>query len=228
MRRLAPTLAAVAASLLLASCFTGERPSFDPTDTLGPPNGASGASGPGTIADGLPGTPAELAQLFGARARGPETATYEIRPSSSSAVPVTATVSRDVDRIVVSVRDIQYRTDASGPRTCRASTKSCTRGLNSQPLSDLLITAQFWGPAIRQQLESPTLAARIGPIRTTQAQIAGQLSICIDVPGPQVTDRYCAVPTGLLAALSTAAVSITMTNYGPEFDEQLWAEYADA
>lgn len=221
-------LAVVAASSFLAACFTGERPSFDPTDTLGTRNGASGVSGPGTIADGLPTTPAELAKLFGTRARGRETATYEIRPTSSSGSAVVATVSRDTGRLVVQVRNIQYRTDSSGPRTCRDTSKSCTRGLNSQPLSDLLITAQFWGPAIRQQLESPTLAARIGPTQTTQAEIADQLSICIDVPGPQVTDRYCALPTGLLAALRTAAVTITMTDYVPDFDEELWAKYSGA
>lgn len=225
VRRLVPLTVVAAASLMLSACFTGERPSFDPTDTIGTESAPADASGPGTITDGLPSTPAELAALFGARASGPETATFEIRTTSATGDPVVATVSRDLTRLVVSVRDLQYRTNERGPRTCRNATKSCTRGLNSQPLSDLLITAQFWGPAIRQQLESPALAARIGPIRTTQSQIAEQLAVCIDVPGPQVTDRYCALPTGMLAALSTAAVSITMVDYVPEFDEQLWAVF---
>lgn len=225
VRRLVPLTAVAAAGLLLSACFTGERPSFDPTVTIDTQGTAAGASGPGTIAEGLPSTPAELAALFGARASGAETAAFEIRPTSSTAKPVLATVSRDLTRLVVSIREIQYRTDERGPQTCRTTTQSCTRGLNSQPLSDLQISAQFWGPAIRQQLESPALAARIGPIRTTQATIAEQLAVCIDVPGPQVTDRYCALPTGMLAALSTAAVTVTLVDYLPEFDESLWEAF---
>lgn len=227
MRKSASLLAVASASLLLTACFTGERASFAPDDSVALASD-SGASGPASVADNLPSDPKALAALFGTAARAPETATYEIRASGSSEPPVQAVVSRDVERVLVSVRDVQYRVTSGNPVTCREATQSCTRGLNSQPLSDLSIGAQFWGPAIRQQLQSPTLASRIGPVRTAEAQIAGQLSICIDVPGPQVTDRYCALPTGLLATLTTAAVSITLTSYEPSFDETLWAAFPDA
>lgn len=227
MRKTASLLAVASAAIMLSACFTGERPSFAPDDTLAPANN-TGESGPASVADDLPSDPKALAALFGSAARAPETATYEIRPTGSSEPAVVAVVSRDAERLMVSVRDIQYRVESGNPLTCREATQSCTRGLNSQPLSDLNIGAQFWGPAIRQQLQSPTLASRIGPVRTTEAQIAGQLSICIDVPGPQVTDRYCALPTGLLATLNTAAVSITLTSYEPSFDETRWAAFPDA
>lgn len=205
--------------------MTGERASIDtsvsPDTTL-----FTGESAPSVTGPSGPATAATLALLFGQATNAPETATYEIRPTGSSE-SVQATVSRDATRTVVTIRDLQYRSDSSGPRTCRTSTQVCTQGFNSQPLSDLNITAQFWGPSVRQELRSPTLAARIGPIRTTQETIAGQPATCVDVPGPQVTDRYCALASGLLAQKSTARVSIELGSYGETFDESAWAEFAD-
>lgn len=209
---------------LLSSCFTGERASIDPDATL--PN--SGESSDTTVDNGLPTSAQQLADLLGTPATAPETATYEITPTSQS-TPVVAVVSRTEGRVVVSIRDVQYRTDEGGPATCRrtGAVGTCTPGFNAQPLSDLGISALFWGPSARQELRSPTLAARIGPIATSQAEIAGQASTCIDIPGPQVTERYCALPSGLLAAKSTARVVITLTSYTQTFDESLWAEFTD-
>jgi hypothetical protein len=203
--------------------MTGERASIDSSATLGPATDAvdTTVSTPGTVG---PATAEALADLLGRAASGPETATYEIRPTGGTAT-TEAIVSRDTTRIVVSIRDVQYRSDATGPRTCRRSTGTCTQGFNSQPLSDLNVTAQFWGPSVRQELRSPTLAARIGPIRTTETAIAEEPARCVDVPGPQLTDRYCALTTGLLAQKTTARVEIVLTSYDPTFDEALWAEY---
>lgn len=206
-------------AVLLSSCFTGERASIDSTATL--PN--DGEPSDTAVDSGLPTSAKQLADLLGSPATSPETATYEITPTSQS-TPVVAVVSRDQGRTVVSIRGVQYRTDDSGPSTCRSEATTCSRGFNSQPLSDLGISAQFWGPSARQELRSPTLAARIGPIATSQAQIAGQTATCIDIPGPQVTERYCALPTGMLAAKSTARVVITLTSYTATFDESLWSE----
>lgn len=210
-------------SLGLAACMTGERASIDTSpganlnaDTT-PADSDTGVS--------VPATAEALALLFGQAADGPETVVYSIQPTGSEAT-VEATVSRDQTRSVVSIREIQYRSDGSGPRTCRASVSTCTQGFNSQPLSDLNVTARFWGPSVRQELRSPSLAARIGPIRTTQETVAGQAATCIEVPGPQLTDRYCAFASGMLARKSTARVTIEVTSYSATFDEALWAEFA--
>ena len=206
---------------VLAGCFTGERASIDVGATL-PPTSVTGATG----AASLPTSAEQLAELLGTPAKGPETATYEITPTSQS-TPVLAVVSRTNGRVVVSIRDVQYRTDESGPVTCRTTTQACTPGFNAQPLSDLGITALFWGPGARQELRSPGLAARIGPIAATTAEILGQRVACIDIPGPQVTERYCALPTGMLAAKSSARVVITLSAYTATFDDALWLEFAD-
>lgn len=208
----------------LAGCFTGERASIDPNQskpdvTEAPIDTAPTVSGPSG-----PQTAASLATLFGKPATGPETATFELRPTTQSE-PITAVVTRDATRTVVSIRDVQYRSDENGPSTCRRTTKVCTRGFNAQPVSDLNITAQFWGPSVRQELRSPTLASRIGPVKTSNETLAGQAALCIDVPGPQVTDRYCALSTGMLAQKTTARVVITLVTYAATFDETLWSEF---
>ena len=222
-----PLLAAglgVAFLLGLTACFTGERASIDtsPSTTTvvaAPVDTEPSASGPSG-----PKTAASLASLFGKKATGPETATFEIRPTTQTE-PITAVVSRDESRTLVSIRDVQYRSDESGPSTCRRAANTCTRGFNAQPLSDLNITAQFWGPSVRQELRSPTLASRIGPVATSNETLSGQSAVCIDIPGPQVTDRYCALSSGMLAQKTTARVVITLVSYSQTFDETLWAEF---
>jgi hypothetical protein len=209
----------------LSACFTGQRASIDssaslPTDTEAPadttPPGATDPAGPTTAA--------ALASLFGKPASAAETASFELRPTTQSE-PITVVVTRDATRTLVSIRDVQYRSGASGPSTCRRTTKVCTRGFNAQPISDLNISAQFWGPSVRQELRSPTLASRIGPVTTSHETLAGQAALCIDVPGPQVTDRYCALASGMLAQKTTARVVITLTAYTTSFEESLWAEF---
>ncbi|MSW20785.1 MAG: hypothetical protein F2873_07780 [Actinobacteria bacterium] len=209
---------------MLSACFTGERATVDTSETMPSPVSTTLEAPDTTIPPGAPKTAAALASLFGAPAKGPETATFEIRPTDQ-AETVTAVVTRDATRTVVSVRDVQFRSGAAGPSTCRQQTDVCTPGFNSQPLSDLGITAQFWGPSVRQELRSPTLAARIGPVTTTDTTIAGQVAVCIDVPGPDLTVRYCALPTGMLASKSTARVAIELVAYSDTFDEQLWAKF---
>jgi hypothetical protein len=223
-----PVLAAAVALIFagaLSACFTGQRSSYAPDDTAGAAD-ATGVTGPESTATAPSGAtgPTAFASLFGAPARTPETATYSIRPTTGTGT-VTAIVSREAGRTVVSVRNVQYRTSASGPTTCRLETNSCTKGFNAQPISDLNISAQFWGPGVRQELRSPTLAARIGPVTTHSATFAGQSSTCIDVPGPQVTEQYCALPTGMVAHKNTARVEITLVAYSATFDDSLWSSF---
>jgi len=223
-----PLLAATVATTLalgLTGCFTGQRASIETGATMPPPtSAASETTVPGVTDPAGPKTAAALADLFGIPAKAAETATFEIRPTTQTE-PITAVVTRDADRVLVSIRDLQFRSDANGPSTCRRATSTCTRGFNAQPLSDLNISAQFWGPSVRQELRSPTLASRIGPVQTSRSTIADQPALCLEVPGPQVTDRYCALGSGMLAQKTTARVVITLVSYTTTFDETLWAEF---
>ena len=208
----------------LTGCFTGERASIDSTASMPANTEAPVDTEPEATGSTGPKTAASLASLFGKPATGPETATFEVRPTTQSE-PITAVVSRDATRTLVSIRDVQYRSDENGPSTCRRTSNTCTRGFNAQPLSDLNISAQFWGPSVRQELRSPTLASRIGPVTTSNETLAGEAAVCIDVPGPQVTDRYCALSSGMLAQKTTARVVIALVSYSQTFDETLWTEF---
>jgi hypothetical protein len=218
---------AVAAAL--TACQTGERPSFDASSDRSPADRdtapaveAATAHTPdnaGSAASERPGMPAALFITSGAA----ETATYEVRQSSQGVTAV-VTVSREPGRTVVEVRGTQFREEDGERQTCNVDTNVCEPEFAEQRLSDLQISTGFWGPAVRRELESPTLDARIGPLEYEPDTYAGQTATCVVVPGPSRTDRYCALPSGLLAAKATAAVSIELVDYHTGFDEALWAK----
>ncbi len=205
----------MAVAAVLTACQTGERPSFDtvPSD--------SGAA-PADQDDSGPSP--ELAALIGLLSSPPppgETATYEI-VQATQGVTATATLVRDGERTALDVRDTQFRESDGRQETCERGSGVCSAGYAEQLLSDLQITTGFWGPALRQTLTSPTLGARIGPITTFSRTIAGQQATCIEIPGPSRVDRYCALSTGIAAAIETAAVTVALTDYRATFDESTW------
>ncbi len=173
-------------------------------------------------------TPASpLAALLGRPATSAETATYLVRPTYST-TPVSAVVSRDATRVVVSIRNIEYRTSGGTSETCNRTTKTCAAGLDAQPVSDLLITSQFWGPAPSAALRSPTLVNRIGPMATSVTTVSGQHASCVSIPGPDLTEQYCALDSGLLASEHTGRVEIVLSSYHAGFDQTLWSEFPGA
>jgi len=217
------------AAVALTACQTGERPSFDTT----PDNGATadtqaGASRPVEVATG--GTPdnattarSGYTDLFDTSSGVTETAVYTVVQTAQQVTAI-ATLSRDGDRTVVEVRGVQYRGEGDEQTTCVVATGACEAGYDEQPLSDLQITSGFWGPAVVAKLASPTYRARIGPVTTSTITVAGQDAVCVDIPGPDRTDRYCALKSGALAAMDTAYVRVELTSYEPSFDESVWAE----
>jgi hypothetical protein len=212
---------------VLSGCFTGKRAASTPdTSPAAPATSVDGATGPTTTVETSP-ILETVAVLLGQSAKSPETATYSVRPTSrSTATPVT--VSRDADRTVVSIRNIEYRITARGSRTCRRDTHKCVPGLDAQPISDLLISATFWGPAARQALRAPGMVAKGSSATTSTLAVAGQSAMCVTIPGPNVNERYCALPTGMLAAENTVRVDIALTTYNREFAQALWDEFPES
>lgn len=205
----------MAVAAVLTACQTGERPSFD---TVPSDSGAAPAdqddSGPS------PELTAFIELLSSPPPPG-ETATYSI-VQATQGVTAAATLVRDSDRTALDVRDAQFRESDGQQETCERASGVCASGYAEQRLSDLQITSGFWGPALRTTLASPTLAARIGPITTFSRTIAGQQATCIEIPGPSRVDRYCVLPSGIVATVETAAVNVELTEYRASFDESIW------
>jgi len=225
-------LVVAAAVVALTACQTGERPSFDTSNT----SGAQGATTTSTTMDdvasstveGVPETTVADANpysaLFATSADVSETAVYEVRQTAQQ-VTATVTVSRMPGRTLVDVRGFQFRDNGGAHETCNVDTQTCEPDYAEQRLSDLQISSGFWGPAIRRELNSPTLASRIGPVTTSDETIAGEPVTCVNVPGPSRSDRYCALATGMLAEKDTAAVTIDLVEYRHAFAEDLWNQF---
>lgn len=216
---------ALIVALLTAGCFTGKRaiivPETAPSTTVAPDSSDAVPSGTGPAA-----LLEAVALRLGRPATGPETANYKVRPTFQG-TPVDIVVSRDSARTLVSVRDIEFRITATGSHTCRRATRRCTPGLDAQPLSDLLISATFWGPAARQALRSPGMVARASAAKASSIVIPGTTlrADCVTVPGNTLDERFCVTPSGLLALQNTARVDITLTTYSTSFAQVLWDEF---
>jgi hypothetical protein len=219
-------LAVVAAVAVLTACQTGERPSFEDD-----PNAADSDETDAKTSPAEPGVPrgsgfadpAVRSALFETDAAIAETAVYEILQPYQQ-VRAGATMTRQGERVAVVVRDTAYRTEGDRTVTCSIAAATCEDGANGQPLSDLQITRGFWGPATQVAMTSPRLDARIGPITNTTETIAGQQATCLEIPGPTYTDRYCALASGTVATIDTAAVQVTLVEYRTEFSDWLWRQ----
>ena len=209
MLRSARALALFTAAIALSACMTGQRPSLDPGGTTAPAR-ATGVSD-------------EILALFDSSIPEPFTAVYQVRQTTQQ-VTATAILTRDATRTALDVRDTQFRESGGQRETCNRSSNACQPGYAQNRLSDLQITAGFWGPSIKDVLRSPILNARIGPITTDKDTVAKQAVTCVNIPGPGRTDRYCALDSGVLASMDNAAVSVTLVEYRTTFDQQVWDE----
>jgi hypothetical protein len=187
---------------IATACQTGERPTYiEPTDSTVP----------------------AYADLFDTSSAVAETIVYRIEQTFQQ-IPATAVLSRDASRFVLDVRNTQYR-DSDGERlTCNRDSKECQAGHDEQRISDLSITTGFWGPTVHQRLSGGGPTGRIGPVTTSREPVGDQTATCVSVPGPDRTDRYCALDSGVLASMDTAAVTIELVERRPGFDESLWGE----
>jgi hypothetical protein len=222
----------VGVAVALTACQTGERPSFDTSESGAAPTTASAGETTREVAtpdtpDNASGRrPRNASDLFDTSSAVTETAVYEVTQAAQQLRAV-ITVSREPGRSIVEVRGLLFRERDGVRETCNTGTEVCEPDFAEQQLSDLQITTAFWGPAIQSELESPAMDARIGPLTTSDETIAGQRATCVAVPGPSRSDRYCALASGTLALKDTAAVTIDLVEYRTTFDEALWNRFPE-
>ena len=187
-------------SVLLAGCFTGERP------TLTPPPATTGD----TAADAV----LERLQNAGTAAF---TAEYTIAaPTGANADAVV--VQHGPSRRAVTIRDHRFVTDGAVSRTCHLVHASCVEGLDLAVVSDLAVTADFYdlSPAARLRRD---VARRVGTTQGAAESIAGEAATCVTIPIAETAARYCALDAGPLASLRTTDVTIELTAYRPDVDD---------
>ncbi|CAN5577736.1 hypothetical protein BH23ACT3_BH23ACT3_00300 [soil metagenome] len=206
-RRNALSITAVAllASLGLAGCFTGERPTLAEEAAVGAPVGD-------------PASDAVLERF----AAGPDatfTATYEITNNFGPITRDATVVQAPERRRSVTVGHIRYVIDGPSAQTCDLDTgPPCTDRIDDAAISDLQITHQFYSRSVADRLRVDA-ERRVGPTDGYVVEIAGRTAHCVSVPVSGGSKVYCVLDEGILAQYQGPDVLIVMTGFDPSPDE---------
>lgn len=198
-----------ATAIVLAGCFTGERPSFEDED-------ASTAL-VSTGSDDIDLVLDRLESTDGATF----TADYEIE-TKYGGLASTGTVVQSGDEMrVVTIASpsatTRFISSPDGDETCNLLTDECESELNDARISDVGIPHTFYGPSFATRLRV-SADRRISDSNSYTKPIAGQDARCVDVTVTGGTETFCALDSGVLAQFIGADVSIDLTDYRAEAD----------
>lgn len=219
---------ALAASILLTGCFTGERPSFAPEKA--------------TVQD--PAIAAVLDRLDAAEATQ-YTAEYRIltkvtgqatptsadiasggttttAPAGGSTTPAVVTRS-SATAISITIGSIRFIDDAGSQKTCDLVAGACQPLLDDATVSNLLVNHDFYAaaPAARLRQDANTMVS--AAIASTR-EIAGQTATCVQVSFVDGSKVYCAFDNGLLAFQDTPDLQIDLVAYTAGSDPAQFSE----
>ena len=199
-RRSVLVLFTIATSLLLSSCFTGERPHFN-SDPL---------------AHGVPTGDAAIDAVLSKLdlvTDGPATGVYTVLTKFGNTT-VAATVALDRTRRVVEVGTVRYINTGEQKFTCTIdvvteNSLDCTAGFAPARISDIGITIDFYAAEAATRLRRDA-QAQLSPAVARTELIANQDASCVDVTLTGGTATYCVLANGMLAKLDDGDVLITL------------------
>ncbi len=188
---------ALCASLTLAGCFTGQRPSFEPTQ-------------PSIEPTGNPNIDAVLERLESV-STAVFTADYSILTKlgnvTSTARVVQVGSGSSIDhhqqRPVHLRRRIGRHLQPRRPRECEAT-------INDARVSDVSVTHEFYGKSFAQRLRVDA-SRRVGDPAGYSITQAGQQALCVDVPVTGGTVTTARSSNGVLARYDGNDLFIEMT-----------------
>ncbi len=201
-------LLGVVATLALAACATGPRPSFD-------------ADEPTQQATGDPAIDAVLDRLDRV---GLEqfTAGYTVLTRLGGRESTATVVQADNSRRSITINDVRFLDGSGTVATCNLATAECEAVINDARVSDLQITHDFYGSSFARRLRVDA-GRSLSPARGYPDTIAGQPATCADVPVSGGTKVYCALDSGPLARYDGNDVLIELVALNPTPDESLFA-----
>jgi len=195
---------AVCASLALAGCLTGQRPSFDESE-------------PSPELTGNPEIDAVL-ELLDSVGEARFTADYTILTKLGNVTSTARVVQDDPNHRSITINNVRFLYDGASVATCNLQTGECEATINDARVSDVSVTHEFYGSSFAQRLRVDA-ARRVGePVGHTITQ-ADQQALCVDVPVSGGTNTYCALSNGVLARYDGNDLFIEMTAYGDFVDE---------
>jgi outer membrane lipoprotein-sorting protein len=195
---------ALCASLFLAGCFTGQRPSFEPTQ-------------PSIEPTGNPNIDAVLERLESV-STAVFTADYSILTKLGNVTSTARVVQSAPDRRSITINNVRFIYDGASVATCNLLTAECEATINDARVSDVSVTHEFYGKSFAQRLRVDA-SRRVGDPAGYSITQAGQQALCVDVPVTGGTVSYCALSNGVLARYDGNDLFIEMTAYSDFPDE---------
>ena len=196
------------ATLALAACATGQRPSFD-------------ADEPTQQATGDPAVDAVLERLDRV---GLEqfTAEYTVLTRLGGKESTATVVQADNSRRSITINDVRFIDGSGTVATCNLLTAECEAVINDARVSDVQITHDFYGSSFARRLRVDA-GRSLSPARGYTDTIAGQPAACADVPVSGGTKVYCAIDSGPLGRYDGNDVVIQLVASSPTPDETKFA-----
>lgn len=187
-------------TVALSACFTGPRPKL-----------AEGAAATGDAA-----SDAVLSLLD--TAGGQEfTAHYTILTKFGSTTTEATVVEAGPARRAVTIGRTRFIINGADTATCDLDSGSCSDTIDLQRISNVQVTADFYGSSAATRLRRDT-ELRAGPTEATVETIAGQPATCVVIPVTGGETTYCALDSGPLARYDGADLSIELTDYSRRVD----------
>lgn len=205
-RSLLPLAALV---LLTAGCMTGERPTFSTA-----PTAAGTMTGDANIDAVLTRFDAIDSSIF--------TASYTATLVYDGTVTQVSVSQAGPERRSITIGAVRFLTDGSNTQTCVLSTGACTAGIDARVVSNTGVTPDLvTGDIAKRPRRSAT--SKVGPTTASTPEIAGQSTLCVDVPLSGGTAVYCALGAGVPARFNGGDLTLELTSYAAVADETQFA-----
>jgi hypothetical protein len=201
VRRAGALVATAAATVALAGCFTGERPTL--------------ADGPAMSGDAA--VDAVLQRLDAARA-SVFSVGYDVLTRFGDKHSAASVVQAGPARRVVTVGHIKFIVDDADAATCDLDTSTCSDTIDAARISDTQLAPDFFATSAAIRLRRDAAARIAAPVGSTET-VAGQQATCVAVPVTGATETYCALDGGPLARLDAADLRIDLTSWSATVDE---------
>jgi len=197
-----------AATLGLAACATGPRPTLAEGTTLDEPVGDAATDA--------------VLKNFAATDASAFTASYTITNNFGPVIKEAVVTHDGFERRSITIGEVRYLLTEEGSTTCRLLTGECAEGANDAAISDLQVTHQFYARSAVARLRNDS-SRRVGPTDGYNAVFAGQEATCVSVPVSGGSKVYCVTTSGVLAAYQGPDVMIELTQYEDQVSEELFS-----
>lgn len=207
--RVRPALAALAATVVFASCMTGQRP------TLGTAPTSKGTMTGDVNIDAV-------LSLFDAVGTATFTAEYTgVLTFDGTSTPAAVAQDGTPEQRSVTIGAVRFISDATGDRTCVVDTGVCEPALKPAAVSNTGLTPEFAVGDMAKRLRRDA-AAKAGDTTPSTVTAAGREATCVDVPVTGGIKQYCAFTNGVLARFVGGDVTIDVVSITDTADPALF------